>query len=380
MAEVRTFRGLIYNPKIIENLADVISPPFDTISKDLQQELYARHPYNIVRLELPIENPGENKYLEARDALNEWIDRRILIPYERDSLYFCEKTYEINGTRRILRGFFAIVKLEPFENRIILPHEFTLSKPKEDRLNLLRAIKANISPVLGIYFNKTTTMEIWEKVEAYNPIFSTDDFRFWGIDEDIGETVSGLLSNKVILIADGHHRYETALTYTKEMEAEYKKDGLYSYVVMFLVEANMGGLSLLPTHRVIKNIPPGFESHLKDIFHLEKRNQITLEDDEHIGSYYRTGRFYKFVTDELSVISLHKFLDSFKDLVFYYTHSEKEAISLVDRGEYDTAFLLNPPSMNTIKNVVESGMRLPHKTTYFYPKIGAGFVLYKHNL
>jgi uncharacterized protein (DUF1015 family) len=380
MAEVRPFRGLIYNPKIIKNLLDVVSPPFDAVSKDLQKELYERHPYNIVRLESPIEIQGRDKYLEARDTLSKWIDKGVFIPYERDALYFYEKTYEISNTIKTLRGFFAIVKLEPLENRIILPHEFTFSKPKEDRLSLLRATESNISPVLGIYFDETAHMNIWGKLEDYTPIFSGDSFKLWGIVGDIPDAVFRLLSNSIILIADGHHRYETALTYKKEMEVRYKKDGPYTYVMMFLVEAKQGGLSLLPTHRVIKDIPPDFEDRLNDMFYLETQKQLQLDDDEHTLYYYKNDRLYRFHTEELNVISLHKFLDSFRDLVFYYTNSEKEAMNLVDRGDYDVAFLLNPPSMNSIRDIVESGMRLPHKTTYFYPKVGAGFVLYKHNL
>jgi len=379
VAEVKPFRGLIYNPKVIEDLADVVSPPFDTISEELREKLLSRHPYNIVRLELPSGEKGKDRYLEARDILRDWIEKGVLIPYERDALYFYEKAYEIDNMKKSLRGFFAIVRLEPFEKRIILPHEFTFSKPKEDRLNLLRATGSNISPVLGIYFNKSI-MDIWKAVESYSPIFSRDGFKLWGIDGDIGGLISRSLTEEVILIADGHHRYETALTYKEEMEAKYKKDGPYNYVMMFLVEAETGGLSLLPTHRVVKNIPKDFQRQLEKMFYLEKESQINLDNDEHIAYLYRKGEVYRFSTEGLNVISLHRFLDSFRDLVFYYTNSEKEAMNLVDRGDYDAAFLLNPPSMRSIKSIVESGMRLPHKTTYFYPKVGAGFVLYKHNL
>ncbi|MGB9682145.1 MAG: DUF1015 family protein [bacterium] len=379
MAEVRPFRGLIYNPKVIENLEDVISPPFDTISRELYRELLSRHPYNIVRLEFPI--GGQDKYSEAKNILNDWIEKRILIFHEEEALYFYERTYEVYNVRRVLRGFFAIVRLEPFEKRIILPHEFTFSKPKEDRLNLLRATRSNISPVLGIYFNNDDNgIDIWKEVGAYKTIFDGDSFRFWALEGDIARSVMRSLADKVILIADGHHRYETALTYKEEMVKKYGRDGPYSYVMMFLVEANTGGLILLPTHRVIKNVPIDFQRRLEEVFSPEKDTQVHLGDNEHTVYYYRKGGLYRFTTEGLNVVSLHRFLDLFQNLTFYYTNSEKEAIALVDSGDYEMAFILTPVSMESIKSVVESGDRLPHKTTYFYPKVGAGFVIYKHNL
>jgi uncharacterized protein (DUF1015 family) len=164
------------------------------------------------------------------------------------------------------------------------------------------------------------------------------------------------------------------------MESRLKKTGPYSFVMFFLVEANTGGLSLLPTHRVIRGIPEQFDESILRSFHLEEVERPDLNRDENICYLYRYGKFSMFRTESLNVVSLHEFLETFSELTIHYTHNMEEALSLVDSGGYDLAFIVTPPSMDTVRKVVEKGDRLPHKSTYFYPKIGAGLVLYNHNL
>ncbi|MCX7796514.1 MAG: DUF1015 domain-containing protein [bacterium] len=379
MAEVKPFVGLIYNKDIVDKLEDVISPPYDIISPELQRNLYNRHLYNIVRLELPLGN-GEEKYLEAGKTLRLWLENKILVPSKKPSYYFYEEIYTLDKEERILRGFFGIVKVEPFEKRVILPHEFTFPKPKEDRFNLLKYIKSNVSPILGMYFDEVgISKELWEHVKLEEPLFSSDRFKIWVVD-DVLEDISNFFRDRTILIADGHHRYETALKYRELMELEYGKFGPYSYVMMFLVDAYSGGLSLLPTHRIIKGVSKDFEDMLKNSFLLEKTDLIEITQDEHLVYYYKKGEAFKFRTKELNVASLHEFLSKFDNLSITYSHSIEEVKSLVDRGTYESAFIVNPPSMDTLRCIVEKGDRLPQKTTYFYPKIGAGLVIYNHNL
>lgn len=379
MAEVKPFIGLTYNREIIDNLKDVISPPFDAITSDLQRTLYERHPYNIVRLELPL-GEGEVKYIDACKTLEYWIENNILTLSKTPRFYFYKERYTLNGEENILRGLFGAVRIESFDRKVILPHELTFPKPKEDRFNLLRATRSNISPILGVYFDDTSlTDKIWEDVESQNPLFQYDNFSLWDVEDSL-DNVESLFRDKIILIADGHHRYETALEYKLEMESRFKKPGPYSFVMFFLVEANSGGLKLLPTHRVIKGVPKDFDDLISKSFDLEDVDELNLNNDEHVCYLYRDGRFSMFRTELLNVISLHKFLESFGELTVYYTHNIKEAMSFVDEGKYDLAFIVNPPSMETVRRTVERGDRLPHKTTYFYPKIGAGLVLYNHNL
>lgn len=379
MAEVRPFIGLTYNTNIVKNLEDVVSPPYDIVSPSLQMELYNRHPYNVIRLELPL-GDDEEKYINATKTLRFWIENKVLTNTERASFYFYKEKYSIEGDEKILRGIFSIVKIEPFEKRIILPHEFTFPKPKEDRFNLLRYTKSNISPILGIYFDEAEdSRKIWECVESLKPLFSSDRFALWAVDEGL-EDITNLFMDKIILIADGHHRYETALEYKKMMELELGKSGPYSFVMMFLVDAYGGGLSLLPTHRVIKGVSKDFEEELSNTFSLEKTNLVKMDQDEHMVYVYRNREVFKFKTEELNVVSIHKFLGRFADLSIFYTHNLEEARSLVDTNSYDLAFLVSPPSMNTLKEIVEREERLPQKSTYFYPKIGAGLVIYNHNL
>ncbi|MBC7319474.1 DUF1015 domain-containing protein [bacterium] len=379
MAEVKPFIGLTYNRDMIDRLEDVISPPYDIISPELQRNLYSKHPYNIVRLELPL-GEDEKKYIDADKTLRLWIENKILVPSKKPSYYFYEEKYTLEGKERVLEGFFGIVKVESFEKRVILPHEFTFPKPKEDRFNLLRYTRSNVSPILGIYFDEAGIgREIWEYVKLKEPLFSSDRFKIWAVDDRL-EDITNFFRDRIVLIADGHHRYETALRYRELMEVKFGKPGPYSYVMMFLVDAYSGGLSLLPTHRVLKGVSKDFENMLKASFSLEKTDLIEITQDEHLVYYYKRGELFKFRTEKLNVISLHEFLDSFDDFSITYSHSLEEAISLVDGGNYDLAFIVNPPSMDTLRNIVERGDRLPQKTTYFYPKIGAGLVIYNHNL
>ncbi len=379
MAEVKPFTGLTYNRDVIDNLKDVISPPFDTIPPELHKTLYERHLYNIVRLELP-SGEGEEKYINAGKILECWIESRILVPSKGARFYLYKERYILNGEEKILRGLFGSVRLEPFDKRVILPHELTFPKPKEDRLNLLRATRSNISPILGIYFDDSdSSNRIWEDVGSQKPLFEDEDFSLCEVGDDLEEIVT-LFEDKVILIADGHHRYETALEYKIEMESMLKKTGPYSFVMFFLVEANTGGLSLLPTHRVIKGIPEQFEESILRSFHLEEVKEPDLNREENVCYLYRYGKFFMFRTESLNMVSLHKFLEAFSELTIHYTHNIEEALSLVDSGGYDLAFIVTPPSMDTVRKVVERGDRLPHKSTYFYPKVGAGLVLYNHNL
>lgn len=379
MAEVKPFIGLIYNRDIVDRLEDVISPPYDIISPELQENLYGKHPYNIVRLELPL-GDGEEKYIEADKTLRLWLESKVLVSIKSPSYYFYEEIYTFGKEERVLRGFFGVVEVEPFEKRVILPHEFTFPKPKEDRFKLLKHIKSNVSPILGIYYDEVgISRGLWEYVKLKEPLFFSDRFKIWIVDDRL-EDISNFFKDRIILIADGHHRYETALKYKELMESMYGKPGPYSYVMMFLVDAYSGGLSLLPTHRLIKGASKDFENMLNDSFFLEKTDFIEITQDEHLIYYYKKREAFKFRTEELNVVSLHKFLSNFNDLFITYSHSLDEVKVLVDSGTYELAFIVNPPSMDTLRNIVEKGDRLPQKTTYFYPKIGAGLVIYNHNL
>jgi len=379
MADVRSFIGLTYNRDVINNIEEVLSPPYDIISSELQRNLYDKHPYNIVRLELPL-GDNDEKYINASETLRLWIRNNILVPSKEASFYFYKERYKIEDKERVLRGFFGVVRIEPFEKRVILPHEFTFSKPKADRFNLLKYTQSNISPILGMYFDDAGfNRDIWDYVESQEPLFSSDRFLLWAVDDRTID-ITNFFINRVILIADGHHRYETALEYKNLMESELGKSGAYSFVMMFLVDAYSGGLSLLPTHRVIKGVSKDFERALRDTFNIEGDNLVRMSQDEYLVYIYRDGEIARFRTEELNVISIHKFLNNFKDIYISYTHSLEEAKSLVDNGAYDLAFIVNPPSMDTLKMIVENGERLPQKSTYFYPKIGAGLVIYNHNI
>jgi uncharacterized protein (DUF1015 family) len=269
MADIAAFRAFRYDLGQAGPLCDLACPPYDVISPDLQTKLYARSPYNAVRLELNREEPGdndrENRYTRAAGFLRDWIHQGVLRQDSSRSLYVYHQQYELDG-RTILRcGFFARVRLEPFGTGNIFPHEETMSGPKADRLSLYRATRMNISPVFGLYpdDNHEVQKTLDQAVSRALPLEAMDDLgvihRIWPLDDQSAVSgVTGLLGPKPIFIADGHHRYETSLRYQAEAaERGEAKDAQAAagYVLMALVGMGDPGLSILPTHRLILGLP-----------------------------------------------------------------------------------------------------------------------------
>ncbi len=403
MAVVTGFQGFRYNPEKIENLSKVLAPPYDVISPEEQEELYGVSPYNVVRLILS-KCEGEQKYVKAGATFRDWIADQVLIQEAEPSIYPYHQQFDLDGKKIIRRGFIATVRIEDFSSKIILPHERTFPKPKIDRLKLTLACKANLSPVFSIYSDPEGSIEkaIGENIEDEPLIDSLyrDGVRnkLWKIsDRDIISQIKTTMSDSNLLIADGHHRYETALEYRNQQRNNSgtgSGERLYEYVMMYLARAEDDGLLINPTHRVLKNLG---SLDLKDFIQkIGERFNIKRIDFREAVSSLGSREFLILSKDTRNVIKVSPkdlYPESFKNLAvmllhnvvlkeiiteekseILYTKSIKEVSELVKSGQYILGFILPPLTASDIFEVVLADEKLPHKTTYFYPKTLSGLV------
>jgi uncharacterized protein (DUF1015 family) len=446
MAVIAPFRGLRYNPEKVKNLADVVTPPYDVIDEAAQNLYYKRHPYNIIRLEygktLSGDNEGDNRYTRAAADYSAWLKEKILTPEKEPSIYVYEQQFNAGGLRKVRTGFICAVKLEQYEKGIILPHEETMPKHKADRLSLMRACRANFSPIFGLYADPemAVTRTLRDSAGGGPPDVSFTDengevhtLRVISDSATI-ERIKTLMAGKKIFIADGHHRYETALNYKNERSldtATFPRQGhpACNCVMMTLVNLYDPGLEILPTHRLIRNIGENQLSELpgklQQNFSLErfpyKPDRENLKDflselsrygsvpygqrlHRHaFGVYFSGGSLYLAVSkneEELSIIMppgksatwqgldvsvlhtliIENYLGIGSELRamgdhITYTRDEYGALLAVDRGEYQLAFFLNPTLVEEVIEVAAKGEKMPQKSTYFYPKLITGLVI-----
>ena len=408
MAKVVPFRGIFYNTAKVSG-GDVVAPPYDIITPGLRDVLYRKSPYNIVRIDSGMENPGdnetENKYLRAARYFGEWMQQGIFLQSSGPRFYAYEMDYRAEGTRKRLHGFFGLVRLEEL-GKGVYPHEETHSKPKVDRLRLLSACEANTSPIFSLYHSpeKRASGAI-RKVVTTKPYIEAEDsdgavHRLWVMEEE-GDlmAISNDLADKAIYIADGHHRYETALEYQRSMR---EKAGVvsgnepFNYVLMFLTNIADGDITILPAHRIIRYPGKNILDLLSGYFETKT---IPLEDDiigvmrgkdQTLGLYQKGENHYhllKYKGDGmkemhpavkgLDVTILHELI--LKGLLgvssVQYEMDSSLAQRMVREGEYDAAFYLNPTRVEDVERVALSSMRMPPKSTYFYPKVMTGFII-----
>ncbi|MBF0456869.1 MAG: DUF1015 domain-containing protein [Nitrospirae bacterium] len=409
MTEAIPFRGLLYDPLRVP-MCDVTAPPYDIISGDMLHKLYERGPYNIARVDcgMDISTDGGNltKYLLAADNLRKWIEGGIIKFEDRPAYYLYETVYMAENTKKTMRGIFAAVKLaEPGHG--IFPHEMTHSKPKEDRFNLLRICRANTSPIFSLYNNpEMKAADVLGSVLNEKPYieFTDDDavvHKCWIVNDSRHiETIQNGLRGRDIFIADGHHRYETALKYQRLMkEGSGDSGAAYNYVLMLLVNTADEGITIKPTHRLLLKLPPDALDLLTEQFDITRLKggtdiiQAIAGKPHTFGMLLRGGQFYTLRYKGeipsgilgIDVIILHEII--FKKLYnvseFGYEMDMDKTIAKVaggrdgrqEGGQYDAAFFLNPTRVGDIELVARAGMRMPPKSTYFYPKIPTGIVI-----
>ncbi len=393
MVEFLPFEGLRPNLKAGEHIADRISPPYDVIGPEELKELQSR-PCNITRLTL---SPDPDKrYHGSRKELDAWIADGEL-KQDPASFYIYEQTFDDHGTTKTRTGIVGILRTERYENGHVIPHEETFSKVKADRLNLLRDMEAHLESIFGIFDGFTPELSKRIRDESRLVYRHVDgdgvEHRYSRIsDPGITEAITRELKDQRVLIADGHHRYETALNYALENPDDIGKQ----YVLATLVPADDDGLVIWPTHRMIrsgniseKNAVKGIEKALRTE-EVSRETMIEKLPEHLMGVVFRSGKCLLADCDDVSneMLKLDTYAAQQKILYGVYKSDEGKAeiaydaelpdvLSRMDSGEFDAAIVLNPPSLQTIWDLSMKGKRMPKKTTFFFPKIWSGFVIYR---
>ncbi len=438
MPEIRPFRALRYDHATVGDPALVVAPPYDVIDAAEHARLLARHPANVVRLDLPGDELGDqpdDRYRRAARTLAAWRSDGTLHKDPHPSIYIYEQTYRVPGTEvtRTQRGFLARLRLEPFgPGSGVQPHERTLAGPKEDRYRLLRATGVNTSPVVGLYEDQSgsghAVLDLAMAKAADIDLVDDDGtrHRLWAVpaDGEGADVVAPLLDaagRGPITIADGHHRYETALRYRDErrMSRSCEEDPAFDYLLAFLLEASPASLTVLPTHRVVRSLGQNgvttLIARLDEFFDVQAgtSSDALLETYSaaalapggagRFGLWTRSGGFGLVARPQvlepflptggravraLDVTLLETALErltgigaaAIADGAIAFTKSAAEAVAWVDeeRDGADAAFLLEPTPVAAIEAVAAEGDVMPQKSTYFYPKALTGLVINPH--
>ena len=437
MATIAPFRGFLFNEARAGRVQDLVCPPYDIISPAEQQELYRKSPHNIVRLEFGLASPGDtetdNRYTRAAAVLDEWLKKDILRQSAEPAVYIYEMEYLTGGRSRKVRGFICMVRIEDYDSGIVKPHETTLSGPKTDRLNLLRACKAGFSQIYSLISDPRGTVGGVLAGAPKRPdmeVTGADGVvhRVWTYTDRTGiDAIVRHMADQPIFIADGHHRYDTAINYRNERRAAagaFTGNEGFNYVPMFLARIEDPGLTVLPAHRALFNLadfhPKRFEEDLNRYFNIEridfsKRSEpvdrrtvldtmAARADHAHIfGMRVRDEQCYYLLTlrnegdmdvvipgrspayRHLDVSILHHLIidrllgvrmDTHKlGLNIEYIKEADDAVKRVADGSAEIIFLMNPTKVTEVRDVAAAGERMPQKATYFYPKLLSGLVV-----
>lgn len=432
MAIIKPFQGFRYNQDVIADISSVVTPPYDVISPQEQERYYQMHPNNIIRLDLGKDLLGDtekaNKYTRAAEFLKSWKKDGIFKQDDAPAIYIYDQEFLFGNRWLVRRGFIALVKLEPFDKGSIYPHEQTLPGPKADRLKLTQSCRANLSSIFALFPDENNGIDTYlSSMAVTNPeVDFIDDTgvknKLWVIKErQTIDKLVALMKEKPLFIADGHHRYETALVYKEQMHKEVGKQGddlPSDYVMMVCVSMNNDGLKILPAHRLVR--------HIKD-YHLDRILQSIQESFkvELLGKGCRVEDFMSSLRDETQVhtfvmyagnedayyklrLSNEKLVDAvfakdhpewrhldagilhgmiinkilginpndttMKDGV-KYVKDEAEAVSCVRSGQYQLAFFLRPTRIEQVREIAMAHKVMPPKSTYFYPKLITGIVI-----
>lgn len=441
MAEIRAFRGVRYDASRVSRLSDVVCAPYDVITPEAQADCYRRDEHNAVRLELGRDESGDdaasNRYTRAAQQLRRWLREGVLIRDDQPSLYVYEESFESDGRAARRRSVFATVRLEEWDRGIVLPHERTMPKPRADRLSLLRACRASLSPVFSLYEDPAGQVaETLDAATRREPIAelrlrpgavaaAATEHRLWRLaDERQIGLIQRELAGRPLYIADGHHRYETALDYWRERRSSGAGgDHPSAWTLMMLADLADPGLLVLPTHRLVRTPDldrAALRRGLEELFSVEElpwsvgATGLTARlaalaggpGSPHVfglvglasgvvhvlaarsGSAVerRLPRDHSAAWRELDVAVLHGLVlegllgmgvDAPGDLLTY-TRDAEQAWSGVAAGDHDLAFLVNPTRVAQIRDVALAGDRMPEKSTYFWPKPPTGLVFYDH--
>ena len=436
MADIRPFKGLRYNSEKV-NLEEVITEPYDRIPPQKQEEYYRKNPYSVVRIILGKDDdpghPEKDKYRRADIYLDNWLSEGVLIREDRDALYLYEQEYQVDGGGKKRMGLIARVRIEEFSSRKVLPHEKTFPKHKIDRLNLLRATNTNTGQIFLLYRDDerevTNAIEsAKERAELGAEVKDEDNFihRLWIIkNQESIQKIQEAMADKVLIIADGHHRYETSLNFRKEILEERREvtgDEPFNFIMMTLFRVDDPGLVILPTYRLVRGLDKLSEEGLRELFssyfdisevswqgfsgkttvediqatvysenhtfaafvsQFEKFFIFKLKSEDILDTEIREERsrewrrldvaiLHSLIIDKLQALSSEPF--SLENNVSYIRKLD-QGLEKVVEGEFQMIFFLKPVSLNQVREVVENGELMPQKSTDFFPKLKSGLVM-----
>ena len=433
MAEIRPFRGVRYNQSLVKDLSVVICPPYDIITAQMEQELYHQSGYNFIRLEsgreLPQDTVSDNKYTRSAVTMEQWLKQDVLKVDEAPAIYLHDHYFTYQGREYTRRGIIVCVRLEEWDKMVVRPHEGTLAEPKGDRLSLLWACQANTSPILALFEDRGQQVSsVLAAQERNKPVISSssaggESHNVWAITEpEAINQICRSLAHQPLYIADGHHRYESALIYQREKRvcsSSVSGGEAFDFVLMELVDFCDPGLIILPPHRLVRGISKstldGLMAKLKSFFEIE---ELPLSmpgvwqkvDDLLTGSeanlvrlilfglaaerlfvlklrdftavsrmipYFHSELYKKLDVDIVDNVILEKLLglsSGREEAVLGYCYDRLDAVNRVLDGEYQLAFLLSPVKAEVIKAIADAGDKMSRKSTYFYPKVPAGLV------
>jgi uncharacterized protein (DUF1015 family) len=431
MVDLNPLRGWRYDLAQVGALSDVVCPPYDVIDDKLQNELYKKHPCNAIRLELNRPEPGdtdpEARYRRAADFWKRWRSDGVLLQEHEEALYVYHQEFEWEGRKYVRKGFFGKLRLEEFGGQVF-PHEQTLSGPKADRLMLFQACKANLSPVFGLYPDPQQTVQhpLDEYCLRLTALEAVDHLgvkhRFWVVTDPV--MINGVRSgmrDRPLFIADGHHRYETALNYRRELQSKGQladENAPPNFVLMMCVGMQDPGLQVLPTHRLVTNLPditqPQLQSALKSLFEIEavgtgKKGAreawelVAADGGQNVfgfGTAADQQWCFARVADaapmaslaadhtpawrSLGVSLLHKLvLEHLVKQAFpsaepacSYVHRLDEVNAAVAAKQCQLGCLVPPASVEDVETIASHRETMPPKSTYFYPKLLTGLVFH----
>jgi uncharacterized protein (DUF1015 family) len=432
MADVQPLRGIRYNSEAVGNLAQIVTPPYDVISEEVQARYYTRSPYNIIRLELGRDEPEDttlnNRYTRAASTFAEWRMSSILRQDFTPCYYLYQQIFTHNAQTYTRTSLLARVRLEPWSARVVLPHEHTMAKPKDDRLKLLRACVTNLSPIMSLYddpqgrirrllssYTTNAEAQITDEVNEEHLLQPV-------IDAQQIALIQNFFAERQLYIADGHHRYETALNYREEVHTMHRKPGpddAANFVLMALIDVDDPGLLVLPTHRLLFDLSqealnaltsqqlaryfaihePGTAGDSQELL-LERLAQvgasrpsfvISTAEQTWLLSLNDAGKArmresgHSDAWNELDIAVAHTLVleallglraeDMTAGTHIRYTRDAQQALDSVKKGEAQAALLLNATRVRQICDIAEADDRMPQKSTYFYPKLITGLVM-----
>ena len=423
MAEIKPFKGMRYNTFLAGKIGELCCPPYDIISEEERLGYIAENEYNVIRLELPKE--GGDVYKTAGEVLDMWRNTGVLVHEIKPAVYIYEEEFNAYNKRSSVKGIIVRVKVEEFSKGVILPHEFTLSKAKADRFNLMKATNCNFSQIYALYMDEEhTTLKTIDRLSDRKPDqkFTDSDHvthKLWIItDEKVIEKLVNDFADRKLYIADGHHRYETALNYRNYCrENGISKEGdPQDYQMMYLVDMQHPGLVVFPTHRMVRDLESFDKDEVlkgcEEYFDIKKFTSVGNINSElskqykqgkkAFGFYCGKGEWYLLVLKDIEVMAdvlpdlseasqqldvsvLHSLIlektmgidkeNMANQINLTYTKFFEEAIMKVDKGEFQCSFILNPTRVTEIRDVAAAGEKMPQKSTYFYPKMITGMVM-----